>query len=74
MDPMGKDPTSSSCEELVLSVALPEVTSADNIDLEVKAQRVTVQTLSRCATASRHAAQIRLSMHLTAGANSAVMQ
>ena len=55
MDPMGKDPTTTSCEELVLTVNLPEVASADSIDLDLKPERVTVQTASRCAHSSSSA-------------------
>ena len=50
MDPMGKDPTSTSCEELVLTVFLPDTSRADDIDLDIKPDFVSVQTSNRCAS------------------------
>lgn len=50
MDPMGKDPTSTSCEDLVLHVTLPEASSAAEVDVDLKPTRVTVRTNVQCAS------------------------
>jgi dynein assembly factor 6, axonemal len=44
MDPMGKDPTSTSCEDLVLNVTLPEASSAADVDVDLKPTWIIVRT------------------------------
>lgn len=49
MDPMGKDPTSTSCEDLLLHVQLPGVSSVADIDLDLRGEAVTLSTRALCA-------------------------
>lgn len=49
MDPMGKDPTSTSCEDLLLRVALPGVASVADIDLDLRPESLTLTTKTQCA-------------------------
>jgi hypothetical protein len=49
LDPMGKDPTSTSCEDLVLQVKLPEATSAGDINVDLKSDWVIVRTTEQYA-------------------------
>lgn len=50
LDPMGKNPTSTTCEDLVLLVTLPEVQSARGIDVDLTSTAVTLLTATQCAT------------------------
>jgi PIH1 CS-like domain len=49
LDPLGKDPTSTSCEDLVLRVKLPEASTAGDIDVDLKSDWVIVRTSEQCA-------------------------
>jgi dynein assembly factor 6, axonemal len=49
MDPLGKDPTSTSCEDLLLHVTLPEAASAADVDVDLKPTWVVVRTHAQCA-------------------------
>lgn len=51
MDPMGKDPTSTSCEDVVLCITLPEADSAADIDVDLKPTWIIVRTATQCALA-----------------------
>lgn len=48
MDPIGKDPTSTSCEDLILEVHLPEVTRAADTDVDLQEQTIMLQTSVQC--------------------------
>ena len=48
LDPMGKDPTSTSCEDLVLSVELPDCTSTSDIDVDLASSSITLLTCKQC--------------------------
>jgi hypothetical protein len=50
LDPMGKDPTSTSCEDLVLTVTLPEASSVQDVDVDLKPTWVIVRTGVQCAS------------------------
>lgn len=50
LDPMGKNPTSTSCEDLVLLVTLPNVKSVGCIDVDLSAKAVTLLTATQYAT------------------------
>lgn len=51
LDPMGKDPTSNSCEDLVLTVELPDATSASDIDVDLASSSITLLTSKQCVVA-----------------------
>jgi hypothetical protein len=48
MDPLGKDPTSTSCEDLILEIHLPEATRAADIDVDLHDQTIMLQTSVQC--------------------------
>lgn len=50
LDPMGKNPTSTACEDLVLLVTLPDVESATSIDVDLTATSITLLTAYQCAS------------------------
>jgi hypothetical protein len=50
MDPMGKDPTSTSCEDLILDVHLPEANSVADIDVHLQEQSIMLQTSVQCVS------------------------
>lgn len=49
LDPMGKNPTSTTCEDLVLLVTLPNVVSVGCIDVDLSSTAVTLITATQCA-------------------------
>ena len=49
MDPMGKDPTTTSCEDLVMRMHLPEAQSAAGIDLDLNPTWISIATPVQCA-------------------------
>jgi dynein assembly factor 6, axonemal len=44
LDPMGKDPTSTCCEDLVLTVQLPDAETANDIDVDLTDSSITLLT------------------------------
>ena len=57
---MGKDPTSTSCEDLILQVTLPEATSVADVDVDLKPTRIIVRTGVQCALAISSALHLQL--------------
>lgn len=49
LDPMGKNPTSTTCEDLVLLVTLPDAQTVASIDVNLTSTAVTVLTIGQYA-------------------------
>jgi dynein assembly factor 6, axonemal len=52
LDPMGKDPTSTSCEDLVLTVELPDAVNTNDIDVDLVSNSITLLTAKQYVASS----------------------